>query len=358
MNTQYEPGVRVSEYVLEERIGAGTFGEVWRAKHHIWDEHVAIKLPTEPDYVRYLRREGMVVHGLRHPNIVGVKGLDPYGEVPYLIMELVRGPSLREVMNEHEAGLPIDMVFTVLHSVLSAMKVAHEAHVLHRDLKPGNVLLDLDGKELSEIEPQMVKVSDFGLGSGGADMLRSIAQSASMDRDDRLVGTLAYMAPELRDGKQQADERSDLYSIGVMLFEMLTGERPVGAETPSTLRATTPPILDEVFRRLYARHASRSESAAAVLADLDRGAQAPPPPPASTVAPPPPPPPLDARPVSHARPGAPCPKCNEPTESFDQFCTHCGQQLVQQIRQCGSCGAYPGPQDRYCIFCGARLPSA
>ncbi|RMF79648.1 MAG: hypothetical protein D6744_08925 [Planctomycetota bacterium] len=354
MATQYEPGVRVSEYVLEERIGAGTFGEVWRAKHHIWDEQVAIKLPTEPQYVRYLRREGMVVHGLRHPNIVGVKGLDPYGEIPYLIMELVSGPSLRQVIDEHEAGLPIETVQTVLRGVLEAMKVAHQAHVLHRDLKPGNVLLDLDGRELTELTVEQVKVSDFGLGSGGADVLRSIAQSASMDRDDKLVGTLAYMAPELRDGKQQADERSDLYSIGVMLFEMLTGERPVGAETPSTLRSTTPPILDEVFRKLYARHANRYESVEQVLSELTSIGDEP----TAAIPPiPPPPPPVGARPVSEARPGSPCPKCRQPTETFDQFCTHCGQQLVADLRQCSSCGAYPGPEDRYCIFCGARLPS-
>src|SRR5512135_2030419 len=103
--TKYQPGVRVSEYVLESCIGAGTFGEVWQAQHHVWkNERVAVKLPTEPEYVRYLQREGIVVHGLQHPNIIRVIGLDPYAETPYLVMELVKGPSLKQAIQEHPTG--------------------------------------------------------------------------------------------------------------------------------------------------------------------------------------------------------------------------------------------------------------
>jgi len=331
--------------VLEERIGAGTFGEVWQARHHIWqDDRVAIKLPTEPEYVRYLQREGVVVHGLRHPNIVRVMGLDPYGDIPYLVMELVKGPSLRQVINEHAKGVPLDIALTVLRGILHAMVTAHANNVLHRDLKPGNVMLHLDGRPLAEATQNDVKVSDFGLGVANPDTLREIMQSASIDRESQLVGTMAYMAPELRDGDQKPDPRCDLYSVGVILFELLTGERPAGTELPSTLRAEVPTALDDVFRRLYARYERRYESAEAALKDLE--AQLRPVPPV-------PPPPTAAATRAGRRS---CPACGQVIEAYDQFCTQCGKQLVPQVRRCSSCGAFPGSDDTFCIFCGRKLP--
>lgn len=276
MTTKYQPGTRVSEYLLEECVGAGAFGEVWRARHHVWaDQFVAVKLPVQPEYVRFLQREGVVVHGIRHPNVVRVLGLDPYAEHPYLIMELVKGPSLNRVIAEHPKGLPLDSALLITRGILNAMQAAHGAGVLHRDLKPGNVMLHLDGRALAAATVDDVKVSDFGLGVDSGDTLRSIAQSVSMERDsNQLVGTLAYMAPEIRENQRPHDPRSDLYAIGVMLFELLTGERPAGAEYPSTLRSDVPARLDEIFRKLYARYERRYESAAAVLADLPANAAA------------------------------------------------------------------------------------
>ncbi len=350
---KYEPGTRVGEYVLEECVGAGVFGEVWRARHHVWEkDHVAVKLPTEPEYVRYLQREGIVVHGLRHPNVIRVVGFDPYAENPYLVMELVDGPALRQAIDEHPQGLPVEIALTALRGILGALGAAHEANVLHRDLKPGNVLLNLQGRALSELSSEDVKLGDFGLGVGNADALRSIAQSASLAREDALVGTLAYMAPEIRDGLRQPDARSDLYSIGVILFEMLTGERPAGTELPSTVRAESPAALDEVFRRLYARHDHRYESAQAVLEDLDKRLTAG----KRAAAPPPPPPPAAAVVAVPTGALASCPACRHVVAADDQFCTQCGHQLVGRVRRCPSCNGYPGQRDQYCIFCGAALP--
>ncbi len=352
--SNYEAGMRISEYVLEKRVGTGSFGEVWLARHHIWkDDRVAVKLPTEPQYVRYLQREGIVVHGLRHPNIVRVIGLDPYADVPYLVMEYVDGPSLRRVIDEHPLGLPVKTATTILRGVLAAMVTAHTNGVLHRDLKPGNVMLDLAERPLDELCEQDVKVSDFGLGVANPDALREIVQSASIDRENTLVGTMAYMAPEVRDGGRKPDARADLYAIGVILFEMLTGDRPAGAELPGTVRSEVPERLDQVFRRLYARYQNRYESAQAVLDDLTPQAAAGPPPlPAQQGS---------ARPVrgrSAASAAARCPHCGHPCETYDQFCTQCGRQIAAQVRRCPSCGGYPGPRDEFCIFCGARLPAS
>lgn len=366
MATKYQPGLRVSEYVLETCVGSGSFAEVWSARHHVWEkELVAVKLPIEPEYVRYLQREGVVVHGLRHPNIVRVLGLDPYAEIPYLVMQLVRGPSLREAIENNADGLPLDIAITILRGILSGIAAAHAAGVLHRDLKPGNVLLDLAERPLPALLADDVKVTDFGLGISDADTLRSIVQSASLDRENKLVGTLAYMAPELRDGGARHDARSDLYAIGVMLFELLTGERPAGAELPSTVRADVPAALDEIFRHLYARQDRRFESAEAVLAELDAALR--PAADAGSL----PPIPERARPVRQERvcggvvtpPPAPivrgpdCPKCGAATGSGDQFCTQCSAQLASAVRRCLSCNGFPAPEDQYCIFCGAALPA-
>ncbi|MGE3181723.1 MAG: serine/threonine-protein kinase [Phycisphaerae bacterium] len=350
MDTRYTSGTRISEYTLEAPIAAGSFGEVWRARHHVWEtEHVAIKLPTSPEYVRYLQREGVVVHGIRHPNIVRVLGLDPYAEIPYLVMELVRGPSLRGVLQEHAKGLPVDAVIEILRGILLAMKAAHAAGVIHRDLKPGNVMLHLDGRPLQFVTSDDVKVGDFGLGLGEVESLRSIAQSASLDRDDKVVGTLAYMAPEVREGRRSADARADLYAIGVILFELLTGERPAGAELPSGLRDDVPGALDQLFSRLYVRYERRLGSAEEVLEQLERttGNAGKGVPKARIPAPPT----LRSRALAEV----PCPSCGHPAESDAQFCVMCSSQLVTEVRRCEKCHAYPGVNDRYCIFCGTRL---
>lgn len=351
MTTRFQSGLRVSEYILEECIGVGAFSEVWRARHHVWaDDYVAVKLPADPQFARYLQREGVVVHGLRHPNIVRVLGLDPYGDIPYLIMELIRGPSLRSIIEEHPRGLPIPATTEILIGVMNGLAAAHGAGIMHRDLKPANVLLHLDGAGAAAIRSDQVKLGDFGFGTPQGDALRSIAQSASIDRENQLVGTLAYLAPELRDGARSADARGDLYAAGVILFEMLTGERPAGTELPSTVRAETPHWVDEVFRRLYARYDRRYESAAAVLEDITaalplRDGRA-------RLSPPPPPPPI---PAAARMTALRCPGCGVIGDPDDNFCINCGRQLVDAVRRCPMCHHVTGRDDRFCIQCGSAL---
>ena len=336
-------GDRINNYLLEGRLGAGSFGEVWRARHHVFGDVVAIKVPTDPQYVRNLQREGVAIHGLRHPNIVRAVDLDPYAEPPYLIMEYVDGPSLREVIDLHRAAFPIPAAVAIMRGILQALTAAHEGGLIHRDIKPANILLHQPPQDLAAITEAAVKVTDFGLGQVGGTTTQSIMQSGSMVTEEgrSIAGTLAYMAPEQKEG-QEATPGCDLYACGIILFEMLAGERPQGGETPSSLRREVPAYLDEVFKRCYTRKERRFAAATEMLHALAEQAI-----PVATP-PVPPPPPVGGD-------GSKCPECKGAVHGDDQFCIHCGRQMVARVVRCTSCQAYVHPRDRFCIFCGNDL---
>ncbi|MCP4592157.1 MAG: protein kinase [bacterium] len=338
------PGERISNYLLEERVGAGSFAEVWRAKHHVFDEVVAIKILTDAQYVRNFRQEGVVVHGIHHPNIVRAFDIDPYGDPPYLIMEYVDGPSLRQVIDGHPQGLPIPAAVEILRGILAALACAHDAGLVHRDVKPANTLLSRGIADVAELCAQDVKVTDFGLGRTGGVTTNSMMQSGSLltEGGKNIAGTLAYMSPEQKTGDEQ-DGRSDLYACGIVLFEMLTGVRPEGNELPSAIRPDVPAHLDHVFRRAYSRLERRFGSAGEMLEALSAGAGAgsvPPPPPVPSVGP---------------LGGAKCPGCARGVGPEHQFCIHCGEQLVEAVPRCQSCEAFVNRKDNFCIFCGTDL---
>jgi len=339
-----QAGQRIGEYILDAKIGGGTFGEVWRARHHVWtDQFVAIKIPTDPQYLRNLKGEGVAIHGLVHPNIVRAIGFDPYAETPYLAMEYIPGTSLRPLIEKKSLTIP--QVVSIMRQILSGLKYAHDHGVIHRDIKPENILVHQRALTEGFDVEGVVKITDFGLGKAANSAIGSIAYSASLNspaaRD--IAGTLDYMAPEQRAGAE-AQPRSDLYPCGVMLYEMLTGERPAGTDLPSDLNRAVPQNLDEVFRRSYSRLDKRYASADEFLAALNAAA------PSGS------PPPLPGRPVSaRSTPQSKCPQCQKPVEAGDQFCMFCGVQLVTKVRRCNKCGAFPDPNDRYCIFCGESL---
>ena len=363
---------RVGEYVLQDRISAGTFGEVWRAHHHVWtDQVVAVKVPTDPQYLRNLQREGVAIHGLTHPNVVRAIGFDPYADPPYLTMEYVPGSSLRPLIQKKALAIP-DAVH-VMRQVLAGLGHAHAQGLVHRDIKPENILVHQRAFKDGFGTEGVVKVTDFGLGRAAQSTAAagSIAYSASLDSaaGKEIAGTLDYMAPEQRAGGV-VDARADLYACGVVLYELLTGERPAGTDLPSDLNPAVPKHLDEVFRRSYARLDKRFAAVEEFAKALN---PAPPPLPAGGTKPPMggtryvpvppvpgmPPPPAPANrgptgPVNVAGRAA-CPQCRQQVDPADQFCMHCGVQLVENVRRCPQCGAYPDASDQYCIFCGQTL---
>ena len=345
---------RIGEWLLEHPIGAGAFGEVWRARHHAWsDQLAAVKLPTDAAYVRALQREGIHAHKLDHPNIVRPIGFDPFAEIPYLAMEYVPGTDLRKLIRQ--GPLDVDRTVQVLRQVLFALEYAHKAGIIHRDIKPENVLLHeagLSGPSGFTAEGT-VKVTDFGLGKANNVMGQAIAGTRSIvfsaeatagpagEQFKQIAGSLEYMAPEQRGGGN-VDERADLYACGVMLYEMLAGERPAGMELPSDLNRNVPAWLDEAFKRSYARLDRRFTSAAEFIAALrQQPVQQP----------------VGGAWIGGFTTGAPgnCPACHGRIENGDQFCIHCGHQLVGLVRRCGKCGAFPAASDNYCIFCGDDL---
>jgi serine/threonine protein kinase len=363
---------RVGEYVLRDRISAGTFGEVWRAHHHVWtDQVVAVKIPTDPQYLRNLQREGVAIHGLTHPNVVRAIGFDPYADPAYLTMEYIPGSSLRPLIQKKALG--ISDAVSVLRQMLAGLGHAHAQGLVHRDIKPENILVHQRAFKDGFGADGVIKVTDFGLGRGAATAGGgSIAYSASLDgaAGKEIAGTLDYMAPEQRAGGA-VDARADLNAGGVVLYEMLTGERPAGTDVPSDVNPEVPKHLDDVFRRSYARLDKRFGSAEEFARALV--APAPPPLPAPPVQPKsmggvryaPVPPVPGMPPIPSTRPsgvvsvGAPsrtaCPQCRQSVDPGDQFCMHCGVQLVENVRRCPQCGAYPDGSDQYCIFCGQTL---
>ncbi|HLF27269.1 MAG TPA: protein kinase [Anaerolineae bacterium] len=220
-------GVALSKYRCDAFIGYGGMAEVYRAIDTELNRVVAIKvlhpfLVNEEGFIERFRREARTLALLKHPNIVQIydSGLQDFNS--YVVMEYVPGPTLKDRLRELGARgeqMPLTEVRRILDALLSALRYAHQAGIVHRDLKPTNIILAVDGR---------VVLADFGL----AKITGSTIQTASL----AMFGTPAYMAPEqVRTGK--VDPRSDIYSLGVTLFEMLTGRLPFQADTPFAMIA-------------------------------------------------------------------------------------------------------------------------
>jgi serine/threonine-protein kinase len=257
-----QKGDRISEYILVERIGKGGFGEVWKAKHEVLpDKVVAVKIPTDEHYIEQLRHEGIFQHTLNHPNIVKTLGLSVTAQTPYFIMELVEGESLRDKLKA-SGRLPVPEVVNIITHVADALACAHREGVVHSDIKPENILINKDGKAM---------LTDFGLGHVTQSYSASLALEGSLitKKGESIEGTLDYMSPEQKKGLEVGPE-SDMYSLGIVLFEALTGELPQPQDKPSDLVGDVLPYLDSAFIKCFTRAAKRYKNATGLLKDLRR----------------------------------------------------------------------------------------
>src|SRR5918997_1805005 len=244
-------------YRITRRLGSGGMADVYEAEDTQLGRRVALKLlysrfAEDAEFVERFRREASSAAGLNHPNVVQVFDRGQWDGTYYIAMELLEGRNLKQIVREHgalEPGLAVDIVL----QILKAARFAHRRGVVHRDIKPHNVIVDDEGR---------AKVTDFGIARPGA---------SDMTETGSIMGTAQYLSPEQAQG-QPVDARSDLYSIGIVLYELLTGRVPFDAESavtvalkqvseapvpPSQIVDSVPPALEAVVLRAMEKDPGR-----------------------------------------------------------------------------------------------------
>ena len=250
-------GKILAHYEILTKIGQGGMGEVYRALDSKLDREVALKiLPTDmarkPERLERFKREAKAVAALKHPNIVTIYSVEEIEGLHFLTMELVEGRTLSNLLPK--AGFPLDRLFDIAIPLADAVSCAHARGITHRDLKPDNIMIDGEGR---------LRVLDFGLAKlqdpsdpGNTSLAMTVD---AVTEEGKILGTVAYMSPEQAEGKA-IDPRSDIFSLGTILYEMATGSRPFQGETGisilgSILKEDPPPVteLDPSLPRHFGR---------------------------------------------------------------------------------------------------------
>jgi len=269
-------GTMVDErYRLDHKIGSGGMADVWLAEDTELDRNVAIKIlhdrfAQDGEFVQRFQREAQSAAGLQHPNVVGIFDRGSFLDTYFIAMEYVDGPSLKDLV---KGGMGSKDAIDFTRQILNAARFAHRKGIIHRDLKPQNVLIDDEGR---------ARVADFGIARGG--------ENSDITATGSVMGTAQYLSPEQAQGKPTTPQ-SDIYSIGVILYEALTGRVPFEGDSavavalkqvsetprrPSAIHPEIPPALDAVVMRALAKDPeARFKDADAFLKALDAAEKAP-----------------------------------------------------------------------------------
>jgi serine/threonine protein kinase/Tol biopolymer transport system component len=272
------PGTKLGPYEIQSPLGTGGMGEVYRAKDTRLDRTVAVKilpahLSSDPVRKQRFEREAKTISSLNHPNICVLHDVGQQDGIDYLVMECVEGETLAKRLEK--GALPLEQVLKYGMQIADALDKAHRSGVVHRDLKPGNIMLT----------PTGAKLLDFGLAKPTAPLSSAVTLTAAtrnspVTEQGTIVGTFQYMSPEQIEGKE-LDGRSDIFSLGAVLYEMLTGQRAFPGKSQlsvasailekepapiSSVKPLTPPALDHAIRRCLAKETERRWQSAADLA--------------------------------------------------------------------------------------------
>src|SRR5215212_877680 len=275
-------GKTIGKVRIERAIAKGGMAEVYLGTHLTLDRAVAVKVmhnyvESDPDLQSRFEREAKVVAGLRHPNIVQIFDYDTAEGHPYIVMEYLMGPSLATYLRElhsHNQRFPPVQIARLLITIATALDYAHERGVIHRDIKPGNIILHNKASNISTEEPITERteavLTDFGL--------VRIAQAVTQTASGAVSGTPAYMSPEQAQGLK-VDHRSDIYSLGVVLYEMIAGRIPFEGDTswslifkhinepPPSIPGVQPIVQKVIDRALAKRPDDRYQTARELAAE-------------------------------------------------------------------------------------------
>jgi len=264
---------QLGRYEVLSELGQGAMGVVYKAKDPLIDRIVAIKTinlgmaqEEKEEYEGRFYQEAKAAGRLNHPNIVTIYDVGKSEDIAYIAMEFLQGRELRDVLRENDGLLPVDQVLDMVAQVASGLAYAHEHGIVHRDIKPSNIMLIRDGH---------IKITDFGIAR--------MASSAIRTQTGMVLGSPKYMSPEQVLGKE-IDQRSDIFSLGVMLYEMLTGEAPFVGDNvnsimfqtlnlvpaaPGTLNSKVPDMLNFIVAKALAKERDdRYQNARDFAADL------------------------------------------------------------------------------------------
>ena len=267
-----------NRYEIIEKIGSGGMATVYKAKCHVLNRYVAIKIlrdefTTDEEFVKRFEVEAQSAASITHPNIVSVYDVGVDGNLHYIVMELIKGKTLKEIILEEKGPLPWKWSVNIAIQIASALEIAHKNHIIHRDIKPHNIIITEDG---------VAKVTDFGIAKA--------VSNSTITAFGTTIGSVHYFSPEHARGGF-TDEKSDLYSLGVVMYEMLTGRVPFDADTPvsvalkhmqeepiaaKNVNPNIPIAVNDIIMKALKKDTNlRYQNATAMLLDLKRALKEP-----------------------------------------------------------------------------------
>lgn len=261
-----------NRYEIIEKIGNGGMATVYKSKDRVLNRYVAVKIlrdefTTDEEFIKRFRIEAQSAASLTHPNIVSIFDVGNEGSLYYIVMELIKGKTLKEIITEEKGPLPWKWSLNVVTQIASALETAHKNNIVHRDIKPHNIIITEDG---------IAKVTDFGIAKA--------VSNSTITAFGTTIGSVHYFSPEHARGGY-TDAKSDLYSLGVVMYEMLTGRVPFDADTPVSvalkhmqeepiepkeLNENIPQVVNDIIMKAMQKDVNlRYQSATEMLKDLN-----------------------------------------------------------------------------------------